>query len=123
MRLSQPPGSERGGARINISHVFGRSSDRTFQLSTDILVLSAQRFLHSSWHIPLISPYRKHATTTVVVVGGNEATSKPAVINLRCIMEDGYDTYSSVGSSTCLGIRVPGTWYQVHFCDTNISQV
>ena len=61
-----------------------------------------------------ISPYRKHATTAAVAIG--DATSTRAVVNLRCIMEYGYEyAYYFFGSSTYLGMRVPGTWYQVHF--------
>ena len=36
-----------------------------------------------------VSPYRKHATTADVGIGG--ATSTLAVINLRCIVEYGYE--------------------------------
>ena len=54
--------------------------------------------------------YRKYATAAAVVNGG--ATSIPAVVNLRCIVEYGH-AYSFVGSSTHLGMRVPGTWYLV----------
>ena len=54
-------------------------------------VLFAPSFYSRSWHIRILffSPYSKHATTAAVVVSG--ATSTPAVLNLRCIVEYGYE--------------------------------
>ena len=82
---------------------------------TKCSVICSASLYSGSWQIRilLISPCRKHATTAAVVIGG--ATSTPAVVNLRCIVENGYEyTYYFVGSSVYLGVRVPATWYRIH---------
>ena len=70
-----------------------------------------------SWHnirVLPIRPYREHATTAAVLIGG--ATLTPAVVNLQRIVEYGYEyAYYFVESNTYLGMRVPRTRYKVHF--------
>ena len=102
----------------NVSSGAGTCATTTFLLSTNknCSVICSASLYSRSWHVRIlpIRPCRKHVTTAAAGIGG--ATSTPAVVTLLCVVEFGYEyTYYFVGSSAYLGMREPGTWYQVHF--------